>query len=268
MQNKTSVTLHYVLRVAVAMCFIGHGIFGLLTKPIWFNYFEVFNIGHHSAAIWMPIIGSFDILLGVIMLFYPVNAIAGWLILWGLFTALLRPLSGEPFAEFIERAGNYGAPLALLLMSGKIFRSPGEWFKPIKIPDTNRYDKRFYLCLRVGAFLLLAGHAWLNLIDKPGLLAQYHYLGFNNVEYVARIAGLTELLFSFIVLLFPVKPLLIIILIWKVGTELFYPHFMPVEWVERGGSYALLICLYLTSPALKVSFDMFRGSIDSPPIAN
>ncbi|MGQ0642327.1 MAG: hypothetical protein ACT4P6_16390 [Gemmatimonadaceae bacterium] len=37
---------------------------------------------------------------------------------WGLWTALLRPLSGEPFFDTIERAGNYGVPLALLLLSG------------------------------------------------------------------------------------------------------------------------------------------------------
>ena len=30
---------------------------------------------------------------------------------------MMRPLSGEPFAEFMERAGNYGAPLALLLLT-------------------------------------------------------------------------------------------------------------------------------------------------------
>jgi hypothetical protein len=60
----------------------------------------------------MPWVGAFDILMGVIMLAYPVRAIALWLVVWGTFTAFLRPMSGEPFAEVIERAGNFGAPLA------------------------------------------------------------------------------------------------------------------------------------------------------------
>jgi hypothetical protein len=51
------------------------------------------------------------------MLLYPVRAIVIWLMAWGLITAGLRPLSYEPFAEFIERAGNHGAPLGLLLLS-------------------------------------------------------------------------------------------------------------------------------------------------------
>jgi hypothetical protein len=59
----------------------------------------------------MPLLRSFDLLMGLGMLAYPIRAIPLWLVIWGIFTALLRPLSGEPFAEFIERAGNFGAPL-------------------------------------------------------------------------------------------------------------------------------------------------------------
>src|SRR6201996_8777155 len=95
----TSQKLHYILRLAVAMCFIGHGAFGIITKPIWVNYFAVFGIGHDMAYTLMPILGSVDILLGLIMLVYPIRAIAIWLVIWGVVTASLRPLSGEPFAE-------------------------------------------------------------------------------------------------------------------------------------------------------------------------
>ncbi len=38
--------IYYALRLASAMCFIGHGAFGIITKPIWVNYFDVFGIGH------------------------------------------------------------------------------------------------------------------------------------------------------------------------------------------------------------------------------
>src|SRR5882762_2459333 len=108
----------YTLRIAIAMCFIGHGAFGIITKPIWCNYFAVFGIGKDLAYRLMPVLGSFDILLGLIMLVYPMRIIPLWLVIWGVLTATLRPLSGEPFAELIERAGNFGAPLAFLLLSG------------------------------------------------------------------------------------------------------------------------------------------------------
>src|SRR5271170_8011548 len=93
--------IHYTLRIAAAMCFIGHGAFGIITKPIWCNYFAVFGIGHDLAYRLMPLLGGFDILLGISLLIYPIRATLIWLIIWGTITALLRPLSGEPFAEFI-----------------------------------------------------------------------------------------------------------------------------------------------------------------------
>lgn len=35
-----------------------------------------------------------------------------WMLLWCLWTALLRPLSGQGWWEFLDRAGNYGVRLA------------------------------------------------------------------------------------------------------------------------------------------------------------
>src|ERR1700735_5361838 len=123
--------IYYTLRIATAMCFIGHGAFGIITKPIWLNYFAVFGIRHDGAYRLMPVLGVFDILFGLTMLVYPIRAIPLWLGIWGGGTASLRPLSGEPFAEFIERAGNFGAPLALLIMSGGIKINLKNLFTPI-----------------------------------------------------------------------------------------------------------------------------------------
>ena len=234
--------LHYTLRVASAMCFIGHGAFGIITKPIWCNYFAVLGIGHDLAYHLMPILGSVDILMGLSLLFYPTRAVLQWLVVWGLVTALLRPLSGEPVGEFIERAGNFGAPLALLLLSG---------FKPLwsrldahPHPDKVRFD-RVITCLRVVVFLLLLGHGWLNWIEKKSLLAQYAALGFSNPVSVAHAAGIFEVAASFMLLIRPVRPLLMILLVWKIGTELFYPHHEVFEWIERAGSYGSLLALWL-----------------------
>ncbi|HMI03393.1 MAG TPA: hypothetical protein VK541_12965, partial [Pedobacter sp.] len=166
-------------------------------------------------------------------------------------TASMRPLSGEPFAELLERAGNFGAPLALLILClpEKGFRA---WFKKIQPPDSISREslKRVTLCLRVTGFLLLAGHGWLNLIGKKGLLTQYESLGFNNAQQVAIIAGIIEIAAAIVIAIRPLRPLILIFLIWKMGTELFYPQWEIFEWIERGGSYGTLLALWF---ALKPS---------------
>jgi uncharacterized membrane protein HdeD (DUF308 family) len=240
--------IHYTLRISAAMCFIGHGAFGIITKPIWCNYFALFGIDKAMAYQLMPIVGSIDILLGIILLIKPIRAIACWLVVWGIITAMFRPLAGESFGEFIERAGNFGAPLCLLLFSGGIqFRLP--WiFSTIKPDDPA--DKKSLLSgrvtFRIVVFLLLAGHGWLNLIQKPGLINQYTSLGFSNPVNASLLVGIFEIMAAIAVLVKPVRPLILIFLIWKMGTELFYPHFEILEWVERGGSYGTLLALWFS----------------------
>jgi hypothetical protein len=238
--------LHYTLRCAVAMCFIGHGAFGIITKPVWCNYFAVFGIGHDMAYRLMPLLGSFDILMGITMLVYPVRAVPVWLVIWGLVTALLRPLSGEPFAEFIERAGNFGASLMLLILSGSRGKNLKNIFAPIH-PDVDPDDKTFVrllMGLRIIVFLLLAGHGWLNMIEKKGLLNQYTSLGFSDAGKTALTVGIFEIVAAFFVLIHPIRSIVFAIFIWKMTSELFYPHYELFEWIERGGSYGVLLALW------------------------
>jgi len=236
--------LHYTLRLAVAMCFIGHGSFGIITKEIWCNYFAVFGIGKTLAFQLMPWLGGFDIACGLVMLVYPMRLIPLWLLIWGIVTALLRPLSGEPFAEFIERAGNFGAPLALLMLSG------GVNFKGLLTPINSNTEipanilQKAVTCLKVVVFLLLAGHGWLNIIEKKGLMGQYTSLGFNNPALVAHLAGAFEIAAAVSVLVKPIRSVLLVFFIWKVATELFYPHWVGFEWIERGGSYGCILALW------------------------
>lgn len=239
------------------MCFIGHGAFGFITKPIWCDYFAVFGIGHDLAYRLMPVVGAADILCGLSLLLYPTRAILGWLVGWSALTALLRPLSGEPAAELIERAGNYGAPLALLLLTGfgalevrlggLRLKRPGQLWSRLDSPpppDTARLN-RVMVVLRVAVFLLLLGHGWLNWIEKKSLLAQYAALGFMNPVTVARATGIFEMSAAVMLLVRPARPLLLILLVWKITSELWYPHHEVFEWVERGGSYGSLLALWL-----------------------
>ena len=239
--------IHYTLRVAAAMCFIGHGAFGIITKPIWCNYFAIFGIDKVHAYQLMPVMGTVDILLGVLLLSKPVRAVAVWLVIWGIVTAACRPMSGESFAEFIERAGNFGAPLAMLALAGGI-KWNFKWLFSTVNPGESVSDKslsRVKLILRLTVFLLLAGHGWLNLIQKPGLVNQYTALGFSNPVNVSLLAGIFEIMAAIAVLVKPARPLIVVFLIWKMGSELFYPHFELFEWVERGGSYGTLLALWL-----------------------
>lgn len=252
LQQKKNI--YYTLRFASAMCFIGHGAFGIIGKKIWLNYFAVFGISHALGAQMMPVLGTIDILMGLSLLIYPTRAVLGWLAAWGVMTALCRPFSGEPFAEFIERAGNYGAPLALLLLCGIGRKSLKSWFRIIH-PNTSAGAKTFAnvaICLRVVVFLLLAGHGWLNLLEKKGLMDQYKALGFTDPAATAHIVGLFELIAGAIVLVKPVRPLLIAFLVWKMGSELFYPHWELFEWVERGGSYGAILALLFALPQTKI----------------
>jgi len=48
------------------------------------------------------------------------------------------------------------------------------------------------------------------------------------------------------VLIKPLKSVVLVFLVWKMGTELFYPHWEVFEWIERGGSYGTLLALWFS----------------------
>ncbi len=247
MKLLTEQKIYFTLRIASAMCFIGHGAFGIITKPIWANYFGVFGIGHDLAWQLMPWVGTIDILLGLAILFYPVRSVFAWLVVWGTITALLRPLSGEPFAEFIERAGNFGAPMAFLILAGLKFTSMGNLFAPVdkKIKlDADTLNK-LAACLRIVVFLLIFGHGWLNLVEKKAFVDIYRSFGVVNPGNVAQVVGLFEIAAAFAILVRPVRSIVFVVFLWKVASELFYPHYGFFEWIERGGSYGTLLALWL-----------------------
>lgn len=156
------------------MCFIGHGSFGIITKLIWCNYFAVFGIGRQLAYAIMPILGLFDIALGLSLLLYSTRAVLLWLVCWGLFAAALRPLFGEPFPELIERAGNFSTPLILLKLSGGTKKSKDHY-----LPKSNcqvllihNFSWDVTYSLRAVVFLLLTGHGLLIVLGKQSLMSQ------------------------------------------------------------------------------------------------
>lgn len=119
----------WVLRVAVAGEFMGHGVFALQGKKAWIEWFSAFGISDVSVATQLLfLVGIIDIAFALLTLIRPIRIVLLWMAFWGFWTALIRPLVGEPIWDFIERWANWGAPLALLLIMGwpKTLRG---WFK-------------------------------------------------------------------------------------------------------------------------------------------
>src|SRR3954452_12313716 len=90
---------YWALRLGAALCFIGHGAFGFITKAAWIPYFAV--VGVPAAWAWklMPLIGAVDVLAAMAVLFAPRGLPLSYMALWAFWTALLRPLAGESVWE-------------------------------------------------------------------------------------------------------------------------------------------------------------------------
>lgn len=110
----------WVLRIAVAGTFLGHGIFALQKKAGWFKHFEWFGITNpETIGTLLVLVGIMDVALAILVLIRPVRIAILWMAVWGLWTAMIRwPFGPDPIWDFVERWANWGAPLALLLLIG------------------------------------------------------------------------------------------------------------------------------------------------------
>ena len=124
-----SKTIEWILRIAVAGEFIGHGVFALQGKKQWIGWFSTFGISDvGTATTLLFLVGLMDIVLAILLLIKPIRIALLWMVFWGFWTALLRPIVGEPIWDFVERWANWGAPLALLLLLGRP-KTLKEWLK-------------------------------------------------------------------------------------------------------------------------------------------
>ena len=274
--------LHWTLRVTVALCFIGHGTWGLITKSGWLPFFASQGIESELAWTLQPIIGAFDIIMALLLLRKSNRAILIWMFLWALWTAMLRPLAGnldKPVEvtegqwvveireearpdktqtwEFWERAGNWGPPFMLLVMGGAfaIRRKDllGNYEEP-EIKDST-IDTVFFLC-KLCLALLLIGHAGFGfVVQKQMLIDHWQSIGVNaDVDFITKI-GYAEFALGILIFLAPLRPLIFLALGWKLFTEFLYVPADTVagmgivnifEWIERWGDYGIpLAMLYI-----------------------
>jgi len=264
---------HWILRIAAAMCFIGHGAFGIITKPGWVPFFQALGINEATAFRLMPIIGTSDITMAIFVLLSPCRIVLAWMSVWALFTSLLRPMAGQGYWEVIERAGNYGIPLAFLVMSGWA-RSWREWFEPIlprpSIEPNQARMAHVAIVLRITTGLLLIGHGGYGAFMHKQMLAdQYASVGLSGVPgglgtLVSGI-GWFDMFLGAAVLVAPLPALLLFIFAWKVATEMLYPVSGAPFWefIERGGSYGAPLALFFLI-SRRAARDPIGGSVKVP----
>jgi hypothetical protein len=225
-----------------------------MTKEAWVPYFGVVGIDHAWAYRLMPWIGVMDVSLGLTTAVVPLRIVLLHLTVWGLWTAALRPLSGDVVWECFERAGNYGVPLAFLVLAG-VPRCLRGWFKPAWLstmrPLTVDSARVLHGILRVTTCVLLLGHGALGALhNKPVLTAHYASIGLPDLAVggltLTRLVGGLELALAVAVLVAPLPSLLIGIGVWKMATEALFmtSGALPFEWVERAGSYMAPLALY------------------------
>ncbi|OGL35487.1 hypothetical protein A3F65_00200 [Candidatus Saccharibacteria bacterium RIFCSPHIGHO2_12_FULL_47_16b] len=115
----TTKKIEWVLRIAVAGEFLGHSVFALQGKKQWVEWFSNFGVTNTDLATQLLfVVGLVDLTVALVVLLRPVRIVLLWAVFWGFWTALLRPIVGEPIWDFVERSANWGAPLALLLLLG------------------------------------------------------------------------------------------------------------------------------------------------------
>jgi hypothetical protein len=241
MKISLETRLLWLFRLSVFATYVGHGAFGIIGKKAWVPYFGVVGIPEPWAWQLMPIIGTVDISIGLITLLSPRRAVLLYATIWAFWTALLRPLAGEPVWEAVERAGNYGVPLAFLLAS----QARG-WFSKLEIRPVDALAKlQLRWILRVTTSALLIGHGALAAVVQKPLLQ--HHLAAVGLPFVPLPAlGGFEIALGLAVMLDSAGWLLLFVAGWKIITESFYPLSGAPFWelIERGGSYIAPVALY------------------------
>jgi len=243
--------LFFWLRFGVLGCFVGHGFWGFVLKKGWVPFFKVFFINESVAYNFMPIVGTMDILIGIIVFFYPNRALLLWASFWTVFTALLRPSASMGMSEFFERAGNFGVPILFLLLYG-LPAVGKQWFEKLKPLSTVTFQQANLIewVSRLSLFSLLAGHGGLAVfMNHPTLIKNMTGVGLPMTGLNLQIFGLFEIALAFLVLLKPRIPgLLIFICLYKLGYELLFPIVGNprdiFETIERMGDYVLPIMLF------------------------
>lgn len=244
--------IYWVLRIAVAGEFYGHGAYGFLLggRPQWVPYFEVVGLSSATAYKLMPLIGVADVTVATIALLFPVRIILLYAAIWGFWTALLRPLAGEGIWQLVERAYNFGVPFTLLYLSGWGHGARTWLTERVRAFLTRDKATKLIWLLRSIIAAYLIGHGGLGIFDHaPNWFNYFGVLGISSATVsnlsLITLVGIFEIILGVAVFLKPTSYLLWFVFAWKVFTEfLRIPAGEYVfEFFERSGSYAAPVAL-------------------------
>lgn len=250
-KRRLEVLVFWLLLLACSWCFIGHGYWGVVQKPGWLPFFRPFSIPDTVAFTLMPIIGTMDISMGFMVLFYPCRALYTWMFIWTTWTAFLRPIAGLSFYEVSERGGNFGPPFILMLLA---IWGGASWVERHRPPRLTRpVAERMFVMTVAFLGLLLIGHGGFGAdLAKHSLIKHWAAIGIPfgalSPEHWVRMVGVFEVMLGCAIMAFPTRRLLIFVFAWKVFTELLYPVAGQglAEFVERGGDYwGPMVAFYL-----------------------
>lgn len=102
------------MKIGVAGEFVGHGLLAIGGKQDWISWIvQLIHVDAPTATTLLLLIGISDVIVALIILIKPVRLVLLWAAFWGFWTALIRPIVGVGWLDFVERFANFGAPLAL-----------------------------------------------------------------------------------------------------------------------------------------------------------
>jgi hypothetical protein len=266
-----SALISWILRVGVAMEFIGHGMAGLSRSQTWIPYYTFFGFSPRFAQHYlMYATGAVDISLALLVLCYPIRAVLLFMTFWGLMTAWLRPAVGESSFEMVERGANYGMPLVLLWLYGWD-SSLKDWFERARPPATitEGLARQLAWIIQFSIALLLVGHGGLGIwANKKEWFDFFGYFGIGQgtvaSAHLSQWIGWGEIIVGLALLIKPCRSLLLFVLVWKVGTELLRPLVgQPIyQFIERGGDYVLPLALLLVKDTAHPARPEYRNHRD------
>ncbi|MBI4268329.1 hypothetical protein HY627_00660 [Candidatus Uhrbacteria bacterium] len=112
--------IEWILRVGVFGEFLGHGLLALGGKKDWISWIsQLTGLDASVATTLLLVVGIADVVTAFVILVKPVKPLLLWMAFWGFWTALVRPLVGIGWLDFIERFANWAAPLALYYLLPK-----------------------------------------------------------------------------------------------------------------------------------------------------
>lgn len=115
-ENNFLNIINWILRIGLSGTFVGHGILAIQIKASWLVFITFWGFSLETAQQLMPLIGFIDILVAFLIIVKPFRFLLVYAFIWTFLTALMRPLTGLPIWDFVERMANWTIPLALLFI--------------------------------------------------------------------------------------------------------------------------------------------------------